>query len=172
VTPAPLTAAQAAREGGGTATGQLLLPACPYYEDGCDPREDDCPCEQNLADLYNDDPEPETPVPGVWLPGYSRPATRPPFRIDPTRGLATVPIAVDAWPLEPTHLEHRGPGDWRPVTVTTGPGDVRGLPRPPFPLARTGLRAPRNVGLVRTDGSRDIKPQRSLRRHRTDRNHR
>ena len=74
-------------------------------------------------------------------------------------------LALAAPPDMPaTYWENRGPRDWHPVAVTVRYGDTRGLPEPPFPLVRTAPLGPRNVTVVRPDGSSDVLPVRTLRR--------
>lgn len=67
-------------------------------------------------------------------------------------------------PQPSTYYENRGPRDWQPVTVTTRYGKCGGVPEPPFPLVRTGRLGPRNVQIVRSDGTSDVVPVRNLRR--------
>jgi hypothetical protein len=66
-------------------------------------------------------------------------------------------------PQQRRYWEHRGPGDWRPVTVRVRYCATRNLPDSPFPEVRTGGVAPRNVLVEREDGSMDVRPVRILR---------
>ena len=71
--------------------------------------------------------------------------------------------SAKSWPT--TYWEHTGqPGQWQPVEVTTRYGLVGGDPEPTFPLVRTSRLGPRNVTILRPDGSTDVVPVRNLRR--------
>jgi hypothetical protein len=71
--------------------------------------------------------------------------------------------SADPDPEVRTYWEHRGPHDWRPVTVRVRYGRVAGLAEPVLPLVRTARMAPRNVLVEREDGTAVVKPVRLLR---------
>lgn len=82
------------------------------------------------------------------------------------RQLALVPLPESAPESPATYWEHRGPRDWRPVTVSVRYGPCSGDPDVALPLVRTGRLGPRNVQIERGDGTRDVVPVRNLRRNR------
>lgn len=82
----------------------------------------------------------------------------------PTVQLALVPRPEPAPEPPPTYWEHRGPRDWRPVTVSVRCGPCSGDPGVRLPLVRTGRLGPRNVLIERGDGTADVVPVRNLRR--------
>ncbi|CAL9667815.1 hypothetical protein SUDANB145_07251 (plasmid) [Streptomyces sp. enrichment culture] len=63
-----------------------------------------------------------------------------------------------------TYWENRGPHDWQPVQVICRYGPTRGVPSA-FPDVVTKPAGPRNVQILRTDGTSDVLPVRNLRRH-------
>lgn len=68
-------------------------------------------------------------------------------------------------PSRSAYWENRGPRDWQPVTATTRYGPCGGHPAPLLPLVRTGRLGPRNVAILRADGTSDVVPVRNLRRN-------
>lgn len=86
-----------------------------------------------------------------------------PARRRPSRGQTALPDLPR--PAE-TYWEHVGPRTWQPVTVTTRYATGQPAPEQRLPLVRTRPVAPRNVTVVRADGSSDVVPVRTLRRER------
>lgn len=83
-----------------------------------------------------------------------------------TEQLALIPEpARPPKPRPSTYWENHGPRQWQPVTATTRYGPCGGHPDPPFPLVHTGRLGPRNVTIVRDDGTSDVVPVRNLRRN-------
>lgn len=83
-----------------------------------------------------------------------------------TEQLALIPEPARRAQARPTlYWENHGPRQWREVTVTTRYGPCGGAPEPQFPLVRTGRLGPRNVTILRADGTSDVVPVRNLRRN-------